>query len=154
VTERRSAYLDALHMVARRELSVAECRVRLARHAHSEQEIEAALARLIEAGVLDDRRVAGAFVRTAANLKNRGRLRIQRELQTKGIDRDVADEALAEALAGADEGAMVARAIEKRLRGRTLGPDRAASARLFHHLVRQGYTPSVVVAELRKLRDN
>ena len=73
-------------MLARRELSVAECRSRLARKEHSEGEIDAAVARLIEAGALDDRRVADAFARTAINVRGRGRLRIQRELQAKGID--------------------------------------------------------------------
>jgi regulatory protein len=141
-------------MVARRELSVAECRARLALKEHPQQEIDAAVTRLVETGVLDDRRVARAFVRTAVNVKGRGRLRIQRELQAKGIDRAIAAEALADALAESDESGTVARAIEKRLRGRTLPPDRAASARLFQHLLRQGFTPSVVVAELRKLRDN
>jgi regulatory protein len=141
-------------MLARRELSVAECRSRLARKEHAEAAIDAAVARLIEAGALDDRRVARAFARTAINVKGRGRLRIERELQAKGIDRAVAAEAVAEAFGDSDEAALVARAIQKRLRGRSLPADRAESARLFQHLVRQGYPPAVIVAELRKLRDN
>ena len=141
-------------MLARRELSVAECRTRLARREHSDAAIDAAVARLLEAGALDDRRVARAFARTAVNVKGRGRLRIERELQAKGIDRAVAAEAVAETFGGADEGVMVARAIQKRLRGRAVPTDRAESARVYQHLVRQGYPPALIVAELRKLRDN
>ena len=46
---------------------------------------------------------------------------------------------------------MVARAIQKRLRGRTTLKDRAESARLYQYLMRQGYTPAAVVAALRKI---
>ena len=119
VTDRRSAYLEALHLLARRELSVAECRARLADKDHPQDEIEPAIEHLLETGALDDRRVARAFVRTALNVKGRGRLRIQRELQEKGISREIVVDALAEAFGDTDERALVARAIQKRLRGRT-----------------------------------
>ena len=154
MTENRSAYLDALHILARRDLSTAECRERLARKGHAIDEIDSALERLAAGRALDDLRVARAFARTAIKIKGRGPLRIERELQARGIDRDIAAEALADACADEDEPTMIARAIRKRLRGRALSNDRAESARLFQHLVRQGYTPSAIVAELRKLRDN
>jgi regulatory protein len=152
VTDRRSAYLDALHLLARRELTVAECRARLADKEHSREEIDAAIEHLLETGALDDRRVARAYVRTALTVKGRGRLRIQRELQEKGVPREVAIEALAEAVGDTDERAMVRKAIQKRLRGRTAVKDRAESARLYQYLMRQGFTPAAILAELRKLR--
>jgi regulatory protein len=152
VTERRSAYLDALHLLARRELSVAECRARLAGKDHPDDEIDAAVAHLLETGALDDRRVARAYSRAALNVKGRGRLRIQRELHEKGIAREVAIEALAEVFGDTDERTMVARAIQTRLRGRKTVKDRAESARLYQHLMRQGYTPAAILAELRKIR--
>ena len=96
--------------------------------------------------------MARAFARTALNVKGRGRLRIQRELQEKGIPRDIAAEALAEAFGDTDERALVARALQKRLRGRTTLKDRAESARLYQYLMRQGFTPAAVVAALRKIR--
>jgi len=152
VPDRRSAYLDALHLLARRELSVDECRQRLLDKDHRAEDIDAAIAHLLETGGLDDARVARAYARTAVNIKGRGRLRVQRELNDKGIPRDVAAAALAEVFGDADERAMVARAIQKRLRGRTTVKDRAESARLYQYLMRQGYTPAAVMAALRKLR--
>jgi len=151
VADRRSAYLDALHLLARRELSVDECRHRLRDKEHPEEEIDAAIAHLLETGGLNDARVAGAYARTAVNLKGRGRLRVQRELNDKGISREVAAAALAEVFGDADERAMVTRAIQKRLRGRTTVKDRAESARLYQYLMRQGYTPAAVMAALRKI---
>jgi regulatory protein len=152
VPDRRSAYLDALHLLARRELSVDECRQRLLDKDHPGEDIDAAIAHLLETGGLDDARVARAYARTAVNIKGRGRLRVQRELNDKGIPRDVAAAALAEVFGDADERAMVARAIQKRLRGRTTVKDRAESARLYQYLMRQGFTPAAVMAALRKLR--
>jgi regulatory protein len=152
VPDRRSAYLDALHLLARRELSVDECRQRLLDKDHPAEDIDAAIAHLLETGGLDDARVARAYARTAVNIKGRGRLRVQRELNDKGIPRDVAAAALAEVFGDADERAMVARAIQKRLRGRTTVKDRAESARLYQYLMRQGFTPAAVMAALRKLR--
>ena len=148
----RSAYLDALYLLARRELSVDECRQRLLDKDHPADEIDAAIAHLLETGGLDDARVARAYARTAVNIKGRGRLRVQRELNEKGIPKDIAAAALAEVFGDADERAMVARAIQKRLRGRTTVKDRAESARLYQYLMRQGYTPAAVIAGLRKLR--
>jgi len=152
VPDRRSAYLDALHLLARRELSVDACRQRLLDKDHPAEDVDAAIAHLLETGGLDDARVARAYARTAVNIKGRGRLRVQRELNDKGIPRDVAAAALAEVFGDADERAMVARAIQKRLRGRTTVKDRAESARLYQYLMRQGFTPAAVMAALRKLR--
>jgi len=131
---------------------VNECRQRLLGKDHPADEIEAAIAHLLETGGLDDARVARAYARTAVNIKGRGRLRVQRELNEKGIPKDIAAAALAEVFGDADERAMVARAIQKRLRGRTTVKDRAESARLYQYLMRQGYTPAAVIAGLRKLR--
>jgi regulatory protein len=152
VAERRSAYLDALHLLGRREVSVAECRARLRERDHPEAEIEPAIAHLMETGALDDRRVALAFARTSANVKGRGRLRIQRELQIKGISHEVAAEALAEVFGDADERALVSKALQRKLRGRTRLSDPSEYARLYQFLMRQGFTPAAVIAELRKLK--
>jgi regulatory protein len=147
----RSAYLDALHLLARRDLSVRQLRDRLADRKHPLDEIDGAIAHLLETRALDDERVASAFARTALTVKGRGRLRVQRELLAMGIAPDVAAAAVASAAPATDERTIVARAISKRLRGRTAVKDRAESARLYQHLVRQGHTPAAVLAELKKI---
>ena len=76
-----SAYTDALRQLSRRELSVAECRSRLADLEHSDEDIERAIAKLLETGGLDDARLAREYARTAAEVKGRGRIRVQQELQ-------------------------------------------------------------------------
>jgi regulatory protein len=146
-----SAYLHALKLLGRRELSVAGLRARLLDREYPSDEIEKAIAHLLETGGLDDARVAKAYARTAATVKGRGRLRVMRELRELGIDRQVASEALAEVFGELDERTLIARALQKKLRGRTTIGTPAAYARLYQFLMRQGFSPAGVTEALRKL---
>jgi regulatory protein len=145
-----SAYLDGLKLLARRELSVAGLRARLEDREHPSEEIDAAIAHLLETGALDDGRVARAHARTAVTVKGRGRLRVVRELAGMGIARDVAAEAAAEVFGELDERTLIERALQRKLRVRTRIADAAEHARLYQYLMRQGFTPAGVVAALRK----
>jgi len=148
----RSAYLDALHLLSRRGLTVAECRDRLRAREHADDKIDAAITRLLETGGLDDKRLALAYARTSVDTKGRGRLRVVRELQARGVDKDVSGEAVAEVFGEKDERSLVAKAIQKKLRGRPQPSNRAEFARLYQYLMRQGFSPAAVVEALRKLR--
>lgn len=148
----RSAYLDALHLLARRELSVQQLRDRLIDREHDRDEIERAIEHLLETGALNDRRVAGAYVQTALKVKGRGRLRIQRELQQMGISRDVAADAIAEAFGDVDERALITKALQKKLRGGKKITSPSEYARVYQYLMRQGFSPAAVNAALRAYR--
>ena len=148
-----SAYLTALKLLARRELSVEGVRARLRDRDYSDDEIAAAIAHLQDTGALDDGRVARAYARTAASVKGRGRLRVVRELLAMGIERHLAAEAVAEVFGDLDERALIARAIQKKLRGRRRIKDAAERARLYQHLMRQGFTPAAVVHALGSLAE-
>jgi regulatory protein len=148
----RTAYVDALHLLGRRELSVRQLRERLREREHAGEDVDRAIDLLIENRALDDRRVAAAYVRTALKVKGRGRLRIQRELQAMGIEKDVAGEALAEAFGEVDERALIARALQKKLRGKPKIASPAEYGRLYQFLMRQGFSPAAVSAALRQYR--
>jgi regulatory protein len=148
----KTAYVDALHMLGRRELSVKQLRERLLDREHDRENVDRAIDLLIENKALDDARVAGAYVRTAVKIKGRGRLRIQRELQVMGIDKAVAVEALAEAFGEVDERTLIAKALQKKLRGNQKIASPAEYARVFQFLMRQGFSPATVTAVLRRHR--
>jgi regulatory protein len=145
-----SAYLDGLRLLGRRELSASQLRARLLDREHPSEEVDAAVAHLLETGALDDGRVARAFARTAAKVKGRGRLRVLRELHAMGIAKEVAAEALAEVFGDLDERTLIAQALQKKLRGRPRGASAAENARLYPYLMRQGFSPAGIVAALRK----
>jgi regulatory protein len=148
----RTAYVDALHLLGRRELSVQQLRARLLDREHPREDVDRAVDLLLENKALDDARVAGAYVRTALKIKGRGRLRIQRELQMMGIAKEVAAEALAEAFGEVDERSLIARALEKKLRPPKKISTPAEYARIFQFLMRQGFSPATVTAVLRRHR--
>jgi SOS response regulatory protein OraA/RecX len=129
-------------------LSEYQVRQRLARRAIDSSSIDDAIARLTREGALDDRRVAGAFVRTAIRLKLRGPARLRSELRALGIDRAHAEEALAGVLAETAEPALLRQALRRRW-PRDEAPSPAQAARLYRALIRQGFTHANVRAALR-----
>jgi regulatory protein len=144
--------VDGLHMLGRRELSVQQLRDRLLEREHTREDVDRAIDLLLESKALDDARVAAAYVRTAVKVKGRGRLRIQRELQTMGIGKDVAAEALAEVFGEVDERTLIAKALQKKVRNNQKIATPAEYARVFQFLMRQGFSPAGVTAALRRHR--
>ena len=140
------AYITGLRMLARRELSEAQVRQRLTRKEFQPEEIDAAVERLRGNRSLDDRRTALACARTEALVKRRGRMRVLRQVESLGIDREIARAAVAEVFADVDEDVAIEQAIDRRLRGVTAADLR----RMQHYLLRQGHDAGKVNAAIRK----
>jgi len=142
------AYVTGLQMLARRELSETQLRLRLERRQLDPDDIDAAIVRLRREGAVDDRRTALAWARREAHVKRRGRLRVVRQIESLGIARDVARDAVAEVFADVDESALLAQTLEKRLgRGRSI--DQATLRRVQRHLMSQGFDAAQISAALR-----
>ena len=145
------AYITGLRMLARRELSEAQVRQRLTRKEFQPDEIDAAVERLRSDRSLDDRRTAFACARTEALVKRRGRLRVLRQVESLGIDRDLARTAVAEVFADVDEDAVIESAIDRRLRGAvTSRPTPADLRRVQQYLLRQGFDTGKVNTAIRR----
>jgi regulatory protein len=147
-----SAYVDALKMLGRRELSEAQVRQRLARRQHEPEEIEAAVERLKAERAIDDVRVAEAIARTETVVKRHGKLRVKRQIESAGIAPATARQALDEVFDGLDDDALIEAALAKRLRGRERARDDREFQRLFRYLISQGFEPDNVTKVLRTRR--
>ncbi len=137
----------------RRERTVAEVRARLEKAECPVEEIDAAIAELLEFGNLDDARYARVFIEDKRNLESWGTERIQRGLLERGVERDVVAAELA--LAGEEQGSDLDRALELVSR-RFPGPseDPRLRERAFGMLVRKGYDSEVAGDAVRAwLRD-
>jgi regulatory protein len=146
------AYLDAIKMLARRELSESQVRQRLARRGYDEDRIDAAIQRLKNERAIDDRRVASAIARNETQIKRHGKLRVRRQIENAGIARETARQAVTEAFEDLDEGALLEAALDKRLRGRlTIGSD-AEFQRLYRSLIAQGFEADAVMKVLMDRR--
>jgi regulatory protein len=146
----RTAYVDAVKMLARRELSEAQIRERLARHRHSADAIDAALDRLRETRAVDDTRVAEAIARNQLSTKRRGTRRAEQQIAQAGISRETARRAVQAVSQSFDLDAVLEAALAKRLRGRTQIADDKDFRRLYRYLVGQGFEPDRVLTILRK----
>jgi regulatory protein len=146
------AYLDGLKMLARRELSEAQVRQRLARREHSADDIEAAVARLRDERAIDDARAAEAIARTETALRRRGKARVRMQIARAGIANAVARDAIDRVFSEVDDDALMEAALASRLRGRAAIGDDRELARLYRHLVAQGFEPDRVRRRLDLLR--
>ena len=142
----RSARSAALHLLGRRDYTSTELRRALARRGYDEAEIDRVLTDLGTAGLVDDRRAGAAHVRVAAGAKGRGRLRIERELEARGIDRSLAKD-LTRTVTADDERAAIERILAAKRLPRRLGP--ADHRRVFQHLLRRGFPPDAIARVLR-----
>ena len=147
-----SAYHEALKMLARRELSEAQVRQRLARRVEDRDSIDQAIARLKAEGTINDERVAGVIARTQTTLKSRGRRRVQQQIEAAGIARSIASRAVDEAFQDLDADALLSASLEKRLRGRQRIDDDREFQRLFRYLTAQGFDTDRILAHLRRLQ--
>ena len=148
------AYVTALKMLARRELSEAQVRTRLARREFESGAIDQAVARLQAARALDDRRTALACARTEAHVKRHGRLRALRTVEALGIDRGVARTAVAEVFDEVDEDALIAQALERKLRHGAAIEEAAVARRVHRYLLAQGFDAGRVHAAIRNRLKN
>jgi regulatory protein len=136
-------------MLARRELSEAQVRTRLARREFEPDDIDAAIDRLQRERALDDRRTALACARTEANVKRHGRLRALRQIETLGIARDMARAAVSEVFGDLDEDLLIQQALDRRLRHGVSLQEATAVRRVHRYLLAQGFDASRVHAAIR-----
>lgn len=140
-----------------RSRSVHEMRRHLLTAKYPEGLVEAAIARLLELGMLDDAAFARAWVESRDRARPRGAVALRRELALKGIDRETVAGALADrerdSGGPADDGALAAVNADETAAERLLDKHRANLARLadprvrrqraYALLARNGFDPEV-----------
>ena len=143
-------YIVALTLLSARELSEAQLRTRLKRREFEAGAIDAAIARLKEDRTLDDRRVALALARMESAIRHRGRSRVIQKIRQAGINSDTAEAAVQDVFEEVDENALLGRALEKRLRGKTAKElDEKGRARVVRGLVAQGFRLEAILKKMK-----
>lgn len=141
-----ATYDRAVGMLAAHGRSAKELRRRLLLKGARPEHADAAVARLTEAGFLDDAEYARQLTRSRVAGRGDSRRRVAQVLGQKGVAREVADAAVAEVFAdeSVDEDALVEAAARKRVR--TLGAIDAATRRrrLYAFLARRGHDGAAI----------
>jgi regulatory protein len=133
-------------LLGRRDYTTHELTEKLIARGFPAVQVDAALRSLSADGLLDDRRVAAAYVRTASQIKGRGRIRIAHELHARGVGRSVIDDVLGRLDPDAESRAIQAVLTKRRWPAR---PTLADRRRMFHHLLRRGFSPDVIAKAMR-----
>lgn len=142
----RQIVLRQLAMTAR---SRAQLEQKLAQRGCAVEVAAAVLDRMTEVGLVDDEAFAGMLVRSQQAGRGLARRALARELRTKGIGDDLANEALA-AISDADERDRARVLVDKKLRAmHGLGIE-VQTRRLAAMLARKGYSSSVSYAVIRE----
>jgi regulatory protein len=147
---RSDAFAVALTLLAARELSESQLRARLIRRKFDSGDVDDAIARLRADGTLNDRRVALALARMESAIKHRGRARVIQKVRQAGIHGDIAADAVREVFEDVDENALLDRALERRLRGKSPRDlDERGRARVVRALAAQGFSLERILEKLR-----
>ena len=144
--EKDSVYTHAVKLLAGRDYSVSKLRDKLVKRFADQRasDIEEIISRLRSERYLDDRRFAENFVEIHID---RGRLRLETELASRGIDPSVAGTIL-----DRQEWPTLATVLKSKMKSLKLEPpvEMREAARLFRALQRLGYDEEEVRAELEK----
>lgn len=148
----RSTYDRALDMLESRSRSVAELRRGLIRKGEPPADVDAAIDRLRRAGLLDDGNYARQLARTKALGAGHSRRRIGQELAKRGVERSVADAAIADVFdeEGVDETVSIDRAARKKARSLGALDPKTRQRRLYAFLARRGYDSDAIGAAIRR----
>jgi regulatory protein len=150
-----SALYDfAVAALARRSLTVAELRKRLERRAARAQDVDEVLNRLRDVGYLDDSELAESYARFRRDYEGMGRLRVLRDLERRGVERQVEQESVRQTYAHSDELELVRGQIRRRLGNRAAAVpvnDRKQLAALFRALLRAGFSSAKIVEGLQEI---
>jgi regulatory protein len=147
------AFDRAAAALGRRARSAHELERWLLQRGFDRADVTDAVQRLAELGAIDDSQFARAFARSRALGKGMSRRRLAQELSRRGVDRRMADAAIAEVLEeeSVDERALLEQAARKKL-AVLAGQDRdVVKRRLYGYLARRGYDATDIAAVLTKL---
>ncbi len=111
----------AARALSARAYTVSELKTRLKKRAARQEDIETVLARLKQAGVVNDRRFAGSFAEWRRESQGLGKTRVLRDLMARRVAPAVAKEAVDTAFEGVDEIAMIEAFLARKYRGKDLG---------------------------------
>ena len=146
---REQAQQQALLLISYRPRSADEVRQNPRKHEYAETVIETVVARLQEAGLIDDLRFAQTWVENRAAFRPRSQRALQMELRRKGVAEDVIERALEDA---DDDGAALQAGRQKARRFAAL-EWQDFRRKLGEFLARRGFGYDVIAPTVRQVWD-
>lgn len=149
---RKRTMARAVKLLAAKARSIEELRERLLEKSYTNEEIvESVLEKLKEYDFVNDERFAVGYASFKLRQQPLGPRRLERALDLKKVNRQIANEAIRLVYEQTPEKEMIERALSKRLRLRGRPKTRAQTKSLFDHLLRQGFSYELVVEKVRQV---
>jgi regulatory protein len=136
-----------------RAQSLGELRARLKRRAARQQDVEEVIARLKQAGLVNDRHFAGSFANWRRDNQGFGKARVLRDLMARRVAPAVAQQAVDSAYRESDEIALIESFLERKYRGKNLGAllaDQKQIASAFRRLRGAGFSAGNAIRVLKR----
>lgn len=133
--------------------SVSEMREKLRRRAARREDVDEVMARLKQAGFLNDQRFADSFANWRRENEGLGKSRVVRDLMARRVAPGLAREASEAAYRGADEVAMIEAFLRRKYRGKDLGALLAEEKHLasaYRKLRTAGFSPGNSIRVLKR----
>jgi regulatory protein len=145
----------ALEMLAFRARATRELRTSLLRKGEDAANVDHALERLTAMGLLDDASYARQYAHAKIVGPGFSRRRLQAELAKRGVAREVADAAIADALAEDDvnSDAILERVAARKLRALQKEDPPTKRRRLYEFLARRGYDSDDIRRVMERMLD-
>ena len=147
-------YESAVRALASRARSTAEIRLLLLKKKGGKQQIEAVIARLRENGYLDDARFARYFASSRLENDLHGKMRVRRDLKARGLNEDLAQQAIRSAFQGVNEGELLRRYLKRKVNLSHGLAKPAAVASLYRRLLHDGFSSDTIIRELNRIRQS
>ena len=145
----RRAYNKGLDLLSRRPHGTKELIKKLCEKGHEKESAEKACDRLLELGLLNDEEFARILANELYERKGYGVKRIKQELAFRGIDREIAENAI-ESL-DIDTQTRIILVIEKKYKGKI--NDEKGRKRAIDGLLRLGYSYSDIKSALNSIEE-
>ncbi len=139
----------AYRLLTCRPRSRAEVEAKLLDKRFPDTVIRAVLIDLERLGYVDDRKFAEQWAASRVRLRGFGRRRIEQELRSKGVSRDIIRGALGQIFEDLPEADIAQREADKRLKSLARFDPETRRRRLAGFLERKGFSPEIIHAILR-----
>jgi regulatory protein len=111
----------ALRALGGRAHSVGELREKLRRRAQSDEDVDTVLAKLKEAGYLNDRRFAENYASARLQNQGLGKIRVLRDLRQRRVAPKLAEQVTEKTYEQTDEANLIEEFLRRKFRGKQLG---------------------------------
>lgn len=160
MANRKSKLLDAeallnhaLRLLGGRAYSMGELREKMRQRAERAESVDGVIAKLKEAGYLDDRKFAENYA--AARLENQGfgKMRVLRDLRQRRVAPQLAEKVAEQTFQSTDEIELIEAFLKRKFRGKQLGPflkDPKNLAAAFRRLRYAGFSSGASIRVLKR----